>query len=242
MMKKFLLAFLLLMVCGPFKVAAMTWDEASDILYDIIAEIADDQKDFLIKNKLGSDVDLGYIAKENCIDYVVVLNNPKDVTSMTNSELKENAEDIISDLVAEIDSYEDLSLTGLLSAMQKAGGIIRICYKAFDKGEPVRKEMIFSASDIKRISESKVKDYPSPVGHTYTGRANGMKVIFKFVDDDRVEMTYNDGRYESKLYGHWYQNEDYVYISAEENEPFQISSDGKSLYDIVNHVTLKAIK
>ena len=241
-MKNFSFAFLLLMVCAPLKVAAMTWDEASNILYDIIAEIAEDQKDFLIKNKLGSDVDLGYVTKENCIDYVVVLNNPRDVTSMSDSELKENAEEIISDLIAAIESFDDLSLTSLLTPMQKAGGKIRICYKAIDKGQPVRKALFFSAADIKRISESSGQDFPSPEGRTYTGRANGMNVTFKFVDDNNVEMTYNDGRNVSKLYGHWYQDEDYVYISAEEGEPFQISSDGKTLYDIVNRVTLKAVK
>lgn len=230
------------MVCGPLKMAAMTWDEASDIIYSIIAEIAEDQKDFLIKNKLGSDVDLGYVAKEKSIDYVVVLNNPKDVTSMTDSELRENAEEIIFDLVAEIESYDDLSLGVLLSAMQKAGGKIRICYKAFDKGEPVRKALFFSAADVKRISESSSQYFASPVGHTYTGRANGMKVTFKFENDNNVTMTYNDGWYESVLYGHWYQNDDYIYISSEEEEPFRISPDGKSLYDVVNYVTLKAIK
>lgn len=241
-MKKYILAFLLLMVCGPLKMVAMTWEEASDILYDIMADLADEQKDFLIKNKIGSDVDLGYVTKENCIDYVVVLNNPMDVRSMTDSEFKEIAEETISDLIAEIESYEDLSLNGLLNAMRTAGGNIRICYKAMDKGQPVRKAMIFMAADIKRISESSDQKYASPIGHTYTVRVNGMKVTYKFTDANNVEMTYNDGRYESTLYGHWYQIDDYVYISSDEGEPFQISSDGKSLYDVVNRVTMKAIK
>ena len=69
-----------------------------------------------------------------------------------------------------------------------------------------------------------------------------MKVTFKFENDNNVTMTYNDGWYESVLYGHWYQNDDYIYISSEEEEPFRISPDRKSLYDVVNRVTLKAIK
>lgn len=241
-MKKYLLSLMIVILCAPLKASAITWDEASDIIYDIMADLAEEQKNFLIKNRLGSDVDLGYVAKDKCIDYVVVLNNSKDVSSMTDSELKETAEETISDLIAEIDSYEDLSLTSLLSAMQKAGGKIRICYKAMDKGEPVRKAMFFTAADLKRISESSGGSYASPAGHTYTGRANGMKVTFKFEAGGNVKMTYNDGRYESDLYGHWYQDEDYVYISSEEGEPFKISPDGKSLYDVVNRVTLKAIK
>lgn len=241
-MKKVIFTLLMSLLCVPLNVMAMTWDEASDIMYYIMAHLAEDEKQFLIDNNLGSDVDLGYVTKDKCIDYVVVLNNAQAVKSMSESELKENAEETISVLV-ELLQREGLSFFNeILSAMQREGGNIRICYKAWDKGEPVRKAMIFHANDLKRIAEGGSRDFPSPVGHTYTGKVNGMKVTFKFETPDNVKMTYNDGMYESDLYGRWYQVDDYVYISSEEGQPLQISPDGKSLYDVVNRVTLKAIK
>ena len=104
-----------------------------------------------------------------------------------------------------------------------------------------KKSTSTSASSAVKI-QTDSEGNPIIWGHTYTGRGKGMSIKLMFVSPEQVNMIFSDGRSESYFEAYWYQDGDLIYISGEEDEPFQITNGGKTLYDVVNRVTLKAIK
>lgn len=248
-MKKIGLGLLFLFMALVGQAQQPAWD---DVIYNILYRLSEYQDPQYKQQGLGY-VDFAYVESQKTLDYAIRINDPAYVKAKTDKDLNEEGQQICKLIYQTISRAPNISFDEVIASMKNDGGKVRLCYRADENGEPVRRFIIFEADELKQNAlaanntatrnntQPERKTYPSPEGHTYVGRANGMTITYKFVDDDRVEMTYKDGRAVSYFSGSWYQDDEYVVLSGDDIV-YKINSNGSTLTDVDEGVVFKRTK
>lgn len=237
----FSLSLLLLTSLSVFS-QRLKWEQTAEILFDILDETIEDVE-LGLQSVGGGSVDLYGVEGENALEYVVAVNKPSLINSLTQAELKKRRDGVTEELIQNlISNYGEEQINTIISSMAAASGEINIIFTYEGGSSPLFKEIAITADDMTRIYQSMgSKLEASPAGHTYVATVNGMKITLNF-KDERVNALYNDGRRESSFTYSWYKEGKYVIMSDEDSDPFEISSNGQTLTDITTGVVFKRIK
>lgn len=225
----------------------LSWDKASDYLFTVVEESVPEMNNALRSSGLGSGVDFGYVSKTKTLQYVVHLNDPDMIRALTDKDMESRRDGMIEEIIMGIYEYEegDELMKETIEAMIREDGKFNLIYTAQDGEEKVKKNIYLTPADFKRIEKILFEDlfqsYPSPYGHTYVAKANGMTIKYVFKSPSSVDGYFSDGYYESVINYTWYQDGKYIVIS-DEGSPLEISTDGKTLKDTYENVTFRMKK
>lgn len=212
--------------------AQYTWNHVGGNMAQTMKEQAEIETGKYKKDGVKIEVNFRYYPDARVFDYVYLIADLNYFNSVTDKQLEDKAKALAEKIIYDIITRPHASIEGSVYVMKDAGARIRFSFLTLDENdEPVRKEVWMDSDYLRKVSVDMREGYPSPQDHSYMAKKHGISLRFAFISSNEVCVTSQQGSYSEDVIDHWYQIGNKIYLLSEEEYPFIISKNGRTITD-----------